>query len=760
MHDEEKDRKTVPEEETIDRTIVIPAEELQKKSSASPAAAAPPEVRASRLSILGDLGNFLFPRRSVVDETIEIIRGGAQGVEEGDVGNAQTMTPPCDVTSQYELAEQPFAAGGQGRIFHATDRSLGCGVAVKSLHEKLCADEHARSNFLNEARITAALDHPGVIPIHGIFGDGRRGMHLAMKLISGHSLCDYLENIVKVYEEKGIRRFDEHKSLRNRIEIMLKVCEAVEYAHARRIVHRDLKPENIMIGRHRETYVTDWGLAMTFDEAKALKKVDGTPAFIAPEVLTTRSADARSDIYSLGIILFELVTLTPAFRDRDVSTVISRVRRGEHAPIRHRFGCRIDGDLKAIIAKAIDVDPARRYASVAALSEDLRRYLTNEETAARPDDLFRAVCRWSVNHRRGMLLTTMAIMMLGIAGIARSLYREMRWSTEHRLRDNAVSMSYADATAAARRLSNSMESIEYKLEQLRLNLLFSVLKLYAPDPAAEKFFVPIAKYRTAPPASFVYSESYRQPMDFDGASVFHYRGGTIPAGYFRYFSETARYMRDALPEAKENGSLPDRAELLKHGSPVRFIYFALTDGVYACYPGGDEYAPGYSPPDRPWYLRALEGDGRKMWSAPYRDSGQQGELVITCSTALYGANRKFVGVGAIDFSLTQMAEELLKPADQFTRFTHEKMLISAEGEVIFRMAPPSRKGEPPFSDTALIRRMARRKFGTLLTEHNGREMVLAFAYLDPINVIYAEYLDLTAMVDELRIRSAGERHDR
>ena len=757
MSEEKKSPEAVRPEAGSDRTIVIPAEELEKPQFAVPP---PPEERETRRSILSDLGNFLFPRRSVVDETIELIREGVSA-EAGDGGiRSESETPPCDVNAQYSLEERPFASGGQGGLFRATDRSLGCGVAVKSLHEKLCSDEHARGNFLNEARITAALDHPAVIPIHGIFGDRKNGLHLSMKLISGHSLCEYLDSIVRVYSEKGILRFDEHKSLRNRLEIMLKVCEAVEYAHARKIVHRDLKPENIMIGKHRETYVTDWGLALPFDEARHLKKVDGTPAFIAPEVLRNRCADARSDIYSLGVILFEMVTLKPAFRDRDVAAVLRRVRSGAHASIRHRFGCRIDADLKAIIRKAIAPDPEDRYMTVSAFSEDLRRYLTGEETLARPDNPFMKVCRWSVKHRRGMLLATMTVLLLGIAGMARSLYLEMRWSTERRLRDNAVSAAYADATAAAHWLSNSMERIEYKLEQFRLNLLFSVLKLYPPDTSEERFFVPMAQYRTSPPPGFVYSESYRQPIDFDGASVLYYRGKKPAGDYFRHFAEIARYMRESLREPRPNGTVPTREDLRRSGSPIRFIYFALADGVYACHPGGDEYGADYYPPNRPWYRRAMEGAGRIVWSAPYRDSGRQGELVITCSTALYGADRKFVGVGAIDFSLTQMASELLKPESRLARFTREKMLINADGEVIFRMSPPGRAVAKPFDDAVLIRRMVRRKFGTLLTETDGRETVLAFAYLDPINVIYVESLDLAPLVEDLRKVAAVERAPR
>ena len=454
-------------ESAADRTIVIPADAPPRPRDTDPVPAPEPDAAGNtqdwkHLSILSDLGSFLFPRRSVVDDTLEIIRD-AKFAED----KAALPASGCeleDVARRYDVAPKPFASGGQGRISKAVDRALGCEVALKSLHDKFRGDEHARNNFLREAKLTAALDHPSIIPIHGLYGDDDNGMHLAMKMISGHTLSEYLKNIATVYRKKGIGRFNEAKSLRNRIEILLKVCEAVEYAHARKIIHRDLKPDNIMIGRHRETYVTDWGLATHLDEARALSKVDGTPGYLAPEVLIERRADVRSDIYSLGIILFELTTLSPAFPDADLGALLKLVKAGRIRPIRHRFQCRIDADLKAIIRKAVNFDPARRYRSVAEFSEDLRRYLTNDETIARPDGLFGKVCRWSMNHRRGMLLIIMTLLLLGIAGVARTLYKEMRWSVERRLRDNAAGAVYANVSATANLLGKDLEGIENKLE--------------------------------------------------------------------------------------------------------------------------------------------------------------------------------------------------------------------------------------------------------------------------------------------------------
>ena len=736
-------RNNAVPDDSVDKTIVIPRTD-----------AAPPPTRdtvldtvvhGERSSILSDLSNFLFLRhRTVVDDTIELAGGGTENSPAEGSAERESPAKLVDVLDHYSLADKPFASGGQGSVSKAVDLALGCEIAVKSLHRRLCGDDLARDAFLTEARVTASLDHPSIIPIHGVFGDPGNGMHLAMKLIEGHTLSAYLKSIVDTYAKQGIRRFDEHKSLRNRIEIFLRVCDALEYAHSRKIIHRDLKLENIMIGRHRETYVTDWGLAMRLsDREETLKKVNGTPGFIAPEVLTTHKADTRSDIYSLGIILFELVTLTPAFGDRDLAMLLQRVRQGMHAPLRHRFHCRIDADLKAIILKAIAVDPAKRYQKVGDLSEDLRRYLTNEETSARPDNLFSKLCRWGVNHRRGMLLTTLVVMLLGLGGIARTLHREMVWSTEKRLRDNAIGSVYSHVTGVANQLEKNMERIEYQVEQLRMNILFSALKVDTTRRPQRNFFVPMSVYQTNPPASFVNSDAYRHPIDPDGACVFNVNGDEVDFAQLRYFANTGEYMREALLDTQKVGESEAVARLVKSGRPVKKIYFTLADGTFACYPGSrDDFPAGYSPQKRIWYQRAMQSPGRIVWSGPYQDSGVHGESVITCSTTVHGADGKYLGVAAIDFSLTKLAEKMIGPGSKCSVATVEKILIHPSGEVIFRMVPPEHRSAKPFDDAKLIDRMASMKYGTLLTEKDGREMLLAFSYLESIDVLYVEYLDL------------------
>ena len=745
------------QEDQIDRTVLL---ETPPRSAAIPPAVPPkpsdtqsigeeePSSFSSR-SILSDLGNFLFPRhRTLVDETLALIGADPEASEQTSPGAAEGQLQ-C-VADLYDVEKDPFATGGQGSVRRAVDRSLGCVVAVKSLHKKLCGDEPARNAFIDEARLTASLDHPAIIPIHGLFGDAANGMHLAMKMISGHTLSDYMKNIVDVYGKKGIDRFDERKSLYNRIEIFLRVCDAMEHAHSRGIIHRDLKLENIMIGRHRETYVTDWGLAMRVEGAGELPRVTGTPGFIAPEVLVTRRADVRSDVYSLGIILFEMTTLSPAFPHKELGELLQLVKQGKHAPLRHRFGCRIDADLKAIILKAIDVDPAKRYAEVKDLAADLRRYLANEETVALPDNLFAKTARWGINHRRGMLLTVMAVLLLGIAGVARTLYREMKWSTELRLRDNVVGSVYSEATTVAGKIDHDLGRIEYQLEQLRTNLLFSLLKARPTPGAVSRFFIPVDAYVTSPPPGFVFSPAYRHKIDPERSCVFNFRGGRVDMDVLRYFGNTGHFMRNALLDPGKEGEKHAVEQLLAQGKPIMSVYFALTDGMFVCYPGGpDEFPKDYFPPNRPWYTRALEAKGRLVWSDPYRDAGVNGDSVVTCSVAIRNAEGKTLGVAGIDFSRTKLTRNVLATEGRYTRFTSEKMLIDAQGNVLFRVVP-RRTAVEPFSDAALIRRMIRRKSGTILTEQNGREMLLVFSSLKAVDLLYVEYLDVAVLVDYWR----------
>ena len=280
-----------------------------------------------------------------------------------------------NIKESYALLEE-FADGGTASVFSARDRKLSRLVAVKSL--KLGDGDNTESvnAFVTEAKVTAQLDHPGIIPIYGLFTDDKNGIHLVMKLVNGKTLREYLRNITLNYRTRGIDAFDEEAMLRKRLEIFLRVCDTIAYAHHRNVIHRDLKPENIMIGKYMEVYVMDWGLAKVIEEdGDNMARISGTPRYFPPEVLRREELDLRSDIFTLGLILQEVVTLQSAVPGKDEKEFMANILQGNLEPIEHQFNRSIDRNLQAIILKATAYNMDERYQTVDDFAEDIRRYM-------------------------------------------------------------------------------------------------------------------------------------------------------------------------------------------------------------------------------------------------------------------------------------------------------------------------------------------------------------------------------------------------
>ena len=301
------------------------------------------------------------------------------------------------VGARYAMLTE-FAEGGTAKISIARDRNLRRLVAVKSLRMDAENIKELLTSFVTEAKVTAQLDHPGIIPIYGLARDEQNGIHLVMKLVNGRTLREYLKNITLNYRIRGVDAFDETVELRKRLEIFLHVCDTLAYAHHRSVIHRDLKPENIMIGKYSEVFVMDWGLAKVLAEGEdnfpANKKISGTLRYFPPEVLRGEPLDLRSDIFTLGLILQEIVTLQYAFNGHDEKEIVDRVRKGQIEPVVHLFGRKIDGKLRAIIRKATAYDLEERYQTVEDLAEDLRRYMGGLSVSVGTENLFDKALRF------------------------------------------------------------------------------------------------------------------------------------------------------------------------------------------------------------------------------------------------------------------------------------------------------------------------------------------------------------------------------
>ena len=282
-----------------------------------------------------------------------------------------------------------IARGGMGAIVRAVDPELGRPVAIKVLLGGIWADRHQVARFLREARITSQLAHPNIPPVHDLGRTSDGELYFVMKWIEGHSLAEVLCEISALGE--SALAAERPVLLRS----MVRVCEALAFAHSRGVIHRDLKPANIMLGEFGEVLVMDWGLARLAEEADIessrsglVAQVDpletqeghvlGTPAYMPPEQAEGKVGriDERSDIYSLGAVLYTLLTGEPPFWGPSSRATLVQVVEGNLVGPQERApGAAIPAALDAIIRKAMAREPDDRYSCVEELQADLEAHL-------------------------------------------------------------------------------------------------------------------------------------------------------------------------------------------------------------------------------------------------------------------------------------------------------------------------------------------------------------------------------------------------
>jgi len=312
--------------------------------------------------------------------------------------------------TRYRLLER-IARGGMGVVYAAEDENLRRRVALKVL-ELPGTDGDLANRLIREARVLAALEHPGIVPVHdvGTLADGR--VFYTMKFVEGRRLDKYIESV---------------ESVPDRLRIFLRICDAVAFAHARGVLHRDLKPPNIMVGPFGEVLVMDWGLAKilrpevsnapreadpevtvfekTMQPAIAGEATDisvvtghgtvmGTPGYMSPEQARgdVQHLDARSDIFSLGALLRFLLTGQP-----QVASVSG--------------GRSLDKSLAAICAKSTAASPAERYPNVQEMALDVSRYLDGLAVGAHRESIFEKAARFYRRYRFFILLIAAYLVM-------------------------------------------------------------------------------------------------------------------------------------------------------------------------------------------------------------------------------------------------------------------------------------------------------------------------------------------------------------
>jgi PAS domain S-box-containing protein len=319
----------------------------------------------------------------------EIARSLAGAPAQGDLSSASTLDGTPATSERYTLTSL-HATGGIGRVWRARDNELKREVALKEILPERAGDDRLRSRFLQEAKVTGQLEHPGVVPIYELScPPGSDRPFYTMRFIAGRTLREEVE----AFHQSRVAGTTDALALLQLMNVFVFVCNTVAYAHSRGVLHRDLKPQNVVVGSFGEVFVVDWGLAkvleaeegherdsrgeaVTDDDGSArtvLGQAIGTPAYMAPEQAAGHvdMIDYRTDVYGLGATLYEILTGRPPFIDSDVAGLLRRVQEEDPLPPRQVWS---DAPipLEAICMRALSKRREQRHSSAIALAHEVQ----------------------------------------------------------------------------------------------------------------------------------------------------------------------------------------------------------------------------------------------------------------------------------------------------------------------------------------------------------------------------------------------------
>ena len=399
----------------------------------------------------------------------------------------QQPVRPGTTLGRYEIVNE-HGRGGFGAVWRARDTKLGRRIAVKQLGQRLAHDAESRRRFISEARVTARLEHPGIVPVYDISNVQEDHAYYTMRLIQGRTLAEAIADAAQLDVNSDEYRLRRRKLLQSFVD----ACRTIEYAHAQGVVHRDLKPQNIIVGDYGETILLDWGLASVIDQPEdpeenaplatdpdvltAAESVQtlrgnalGTPAYMPPEQARgdLENVGFHSDIYSLGASLYHLATGQIPFTDGSLAELMDRVKTGQ-LPSADAINPSVEKPLAAIISRAMATEPTDRYRNVAGLVDDLQRFLADQPVSAYRDPWWARMARKIRQHPTATAVlgisTLFVVLAVAVAWIANDAWKARETERLNRLR---VAAERSDATALSQIAGGDFAAAVDSLRQAR-----------------------------------------------------------------------------------------------------------------------------------------------------------------------------------------------------------------------------------------------------------------------------------------------------
>ncbi len=340
--------------------------------------------------------------------------------------------PDATADKKRYVVIREIARGGMGKVLEVEDTELRRSVALKVLRKELLGRTDIVERFLEEAQITGQLEHPNIVPVHEMGVDGAGNLYFTMKFVEGMSLAEVLLRL-----REGNRDTRREYPLMRLLDVFIKICEGLSFAHNRGVIHRDLKPANIMVGRFGEVQVMDWGVAKVVgrqfynsvddsgivltDRLDAnsvhtmMGAIIGTPSYMAPEQArgAVGEIDQRSDIFSLGVILYEILSLRSPWTGKSYDEVLEQVR--EMTPVKpneRNPDVEVPSELERLALRCLEKDPEERIQTVKELAENVRNFIEGRAMGSVKYSPVRLAMKWIGRNKRevaGVMLALIAV---------------------------------------------------------------------------------------------------------------------------------------------------------------------------------------------------------------------------------------------------------------------------------------------------------------------------------------------------------------